>query len=58
MAFDLGLAMGITTNSSTKLVNYLRNVDLPNAHQAMIRVNILVQPPFLTETLEPILSEF
>lgn len=44
MAFDLGLAMGITTSSSAKLVNYLRNVDLPNAHQAMISVNILVQP--------------
>lgn len=58
MAFDLGLAMGITTNCSAKLVNYLRNVDLPNAHQAMIRVNILVQPPFLTQTPEITLSLF
>ncbi|XP_066252975.1 juvenile hormone esterase-like isoform X1 [Euwallacea similis] len=41
VAFDLGLAMGITTNNSSSLITYLRSVDLPNAHRALINVNLL-----------------
>ncbi|CAG9760122.1 unnamed protein product [Ceutorhynchus assimilis] len=44
VAFDLGLSLGINTNSSAALLHFLRTVDLPNAHQAMIRVNVLNFP--------------
>ncbi|XP_066142507.1 venom carboxylesterase-6-like isoform X2 [Euwallacea fornicatus] len=41
VAFDLGLAMGITTNNSSALITYLRSVDFSNAHTALINVNLL-----------------
>ncbi|XP_050314656.1 esterase FE4-like isoform X2 [Anthonomus grandis grandis] len=41
VAFDLGAALGLTTNNSATLVNYLRSVDLPRAGQAIINVNLV-----------------
>lgn len=41
VAFDLGIAMGITTNSSEKLVKYLRGVDLASASDPMVKVILL-----------------
>ncbi|ENN80465.1 hypothetical protein YQE_03122, partial [Dendroctonus ponderosae] len=41
VAFDLGVALGLTTNSSSTLIRFLQSQDLLKSSSHMIRVNLL-----------------